>query len=299
VPVDLADLIFAAILAAATIVLARHGPNVLEMLILFRLPIDAGARFATTSLLRYAILIVGFILAFDAIGIGWRHVQWLAAAMTVGLAFGLQEIFANFVSGIIILFERPVRIGDVVTVGNVDGKITRISMRATAVTDWNRRELIVPNKTFVTSQIINWTLSDPVTRAEVPVGIAYGSNTNLARELLLKAARECQYVLDKPAPAAIFRGFGESALDFELRVFIPNRDIWPEMIDELHTRIDNEFRQAGIEIAFPQRDLHVRSVRDVLPVVQGDQRPSSSPTPDSTTASSSESGRIRKEEAGA
>jgi potassium efflux system protein len=241
--------------------------------------IDAGARFAIAALLRYAILIVGFILAFDAIGIGWRQVQWLAAAMTVGLAFGLQEIFANFVSGIIVLFERPIRIGDVVTVGNVDGKITRISMRATHVTDWNRRELIVPNKTFVTNEIINWTLSDPVTRVVVPVGIAYGSNTRLARDLLLKAARACGPVLHEPVPMAIFKGFGDSALDFELRVFIPSRDIWPEMMDELHTRIDDEFRQAGIEIAFPQRDVHVRSVHDVLPIVQGGERQPSDPLP--------------------
>jgi potassium efflux system protein len=293
VPVDLADLILAIILASATIVLATHGPNVLNVLILLRLPIDAGARYAVAALLRYAILILGFILAFDAVGIGWRQVQWLAAAMTVGLAFGLQEIFANFVSGVIILFERPIRIGDVVTVGGVDGKITRISMRATAVTDWNRRELIVPNKTFVTSQIINWTHSDPITRVDVPVGIAYGSNTKLARDLLLKSARECDLVLHEPAPGAIFRGFGDSALDFELRVFIPNRDIWPQMIDELHTRIDDEFRQAGIEIAFPQRDVHVRSVQDVLPIIQGEQRQPSSRMPDTTTVSSSESGHAR------
>jgi potassium efflux system protein len=139
-------------------------------------------------------------------------------------------------------------------------------MRATTVTDWDNRELIVPNKEFITSRIMNWTLSSPVTRVVIPVGIAYGSDTVRARDVLLKVARECEYVMEEPAPSAIFRNFGASSLDFELRIFIPKRDIWPEMIDEMHSRIDKAFREANIEIAFPQRDVHVRSIRDVLPV---------------------------------
>jgi potassium efflux system protein len=175
------------------------------------------------------------------------------------LAFGLQEIFANFVSGIIILLERPVRVGDIVTVGEIEGRVTKLRMRATTIMDWNRRELLVPNKEFITGNVINWTLSDPVTRIVIPVGIAYGSDTRLAHELLLKAARDCALVLRDPAPMAVFRSFGESSLDFELRVFLANRDMWPEVTDQMHTGIDDEFRAAGIEISFPQRDLHIRS----------------------------------------
>jgi potassium efflux system protein len=270
--VYLADLLFALILAGFTVILATNGPNVIEMVLLTRLPIDAGARFAIAALSRYLIIVTGLILSFQSLGIGWNKVQWLAAAITVGLGFGLQEIFANFVSGLIILFERPVRIGDVVTVGGVDGKITRIQMRATTLTDWNRRELIVPNKDLITGRIVNWTLSDPVTRVDIAVGIAYGSDTQLARNLLLEVAKASPHVLATPGPVAIFRSFGESSLDFELRVHIPNRDIWPQMIDDLHTRIDNAFREAGIEIAFPQRDIHVRSVVDGLPVTRNDKR---------------------------
>lgn len=260
IPVYLSDLVFALIAATLTVVLARHGPAILEIVLLARLSIDAAARFAIVTIVRYAIVITGAAASLGAIGLGWSRVQWLAAAITVGLGFGLQEIFANFVSGIIILFERPIRIGDIVTVGGIDGKISRIQMRATTVTDWDRRELIVPNKEFITGQIINWTLSDPVTRVIVPVGVAYGADTRLARDLLLKIAGECAHVLTSPAPVALFKGFGESALDFELRVYIPNRDVWPEMIHELHTRIDDEFRKAGIDIAFPQRDIHIRSL---------------------------------------
>jgi len=269
--VYLSDLVFALITATATGVLVRHGPAILQIVLLSRLPIDPAARFAATTIVRYVIVIVGVAMSFNAIGIGWSRVQWLAAAITVGLGFGLQEIFANFVSGLIVLFERPVRIGDIVTVGGIDGTITRIRMRATTVTDFNRRELIVPNKEFITGQIVNWTLSDPVTRVVVPVGIAYGSDTRLARDLLLKTARECPHVMDDPVPAALFKGFGNSTLDFELRVFIPNRDVWADMIHELHTRIDDEFRRAGIEIAFPQQDVHIRSVPKGLSVGDGEQ----------------------------
>jgi potassium efflux system protein len=234
-----------------------------------RSSIEPSVRFATTTLVRYAIVIIGIVVAFKSVGIGWQQVQWLAAAITVGLGFGLQEIFANLVSGLIILFERPVRIGDSVTVGDISGRITRIRMRATTVTDWDNRELIVPNKEFITTRIMNWTLSSPVTRVVIPVGIAYGSDTARAREVLLQVARDCEYVMDEPPPSAIFRSFGTSSLDFELRVFIPKREVWPEFIDQMHARIDEAFRQAKIEIAFPQRDLHVRSIRDVLPVSQG------------------------------
>ena len=133
----------------------------------------------------------------------------------------------HFVSGLIVLFERPVRIGDTVTVGGVDGRITNINMRATTITDWDNRELLVPNREFITGQVVNWTLSSPVTRVVIPVGIAYGSDTALARRLLLQVAQECQYVMDDPAPDALFRNFGESSLDFHLRVYIAQRSVWP------------------------------------------------------------------------
>lgn len=262
--VHLADLLLAVAVAFMTAVLARNGPAVLETTWLARLPIDNAARFAIVTIFRYVVVLVGVVVSLGAIGLGWSRIHWLAAGITVGLGFGLQEIFANFISGLIILFERPVRIGDIVTVGGVDGKITRIRIRATTVTDWNRRELIVPNKEFITGQIINWTLSDPVTRVDIPIGIAYGSNTRLARDLLVKIAAECTHVLDDPAPVALFKGFADSFLDFQLRVYIPNRDVWADMIHELHTRIDDEFRKAGIEIAFPQRDVHIRSMPEAL-----------------------------------
>jgi potassium-dependent mechanosensitive channel len=262
--VHLSDLLLAVVATFMTVVIARDWPAVIETVWLKRLSLDNGARFAVVTIIRYAVVLVGVSVTLGAIGLGWSRIQWLAAGITVGLGFGLQEIFANFVSGLIILFERPVRIGDIVTVGGVDGKVTRIRVRATTIIDGKRRELIVPNKEFITGQIINWTLSDPISRVAIPIGIAYGSNTRLARDLLLRVAAECKHVLKEPAPAALLKSFGDSTLDFELGVCIATRDVYGDMIHELHTRIDDEFRQAGIEIAFPQRDIHIRSMPEEL-----------------------------------
>ncbi|UCD75660.1 MAG: mechanosensitive ion channel [Phycisphaerales bacterium] len=264
--VTLADLGLAVVIFALTVIISRNIPGLLEIVILQRLPFTPSGRYGIKTIVQYLIFVVGLILTFNAIGIGWSKVQWLIAAMTVGLGFGLQEIFANFVSGLIILFERPVRVGDTVTVSNTNGTVSRIRIRATTITDWDRKELIIPNKEFVTGQVVNWSLSDSILRVTIAVGIAYGSDTALARDLLLKVAQDHPKVLDDPPPKALFLGFGESSLDFELRVFIPSIDYMLQVKSDLNYEIDQAFRKAGVEIAFPQRDLHIRSVQADLPV---------------------------------
>jgi len=209
---------------------------------------------------------VGAVYAFSSIGVEWSKLQWLVAALGVGLGFGLQEIVANFVSGIILLIERPIRVGDIVTVGGADGTVSRIRIRATSIMTWDRKELLVPNKALITGEVVNWTLSDAVLRVRIPVGIAYGSDTEKARDLLLGVARANESVLDDPAPTALFRGFGDSTLDFELRVFIPSIEHLIPVKSALFFAIDAAFREAGIEIAFPQRDLHVRSISGPIKV---------------------------------
>lgn len=231
------------------------------------MPVDAGVRYTAGTVARYLIIVVGVVLGCRAIGLSWVKVQWLVAAISVGLGFGLQEIFANFVSGLIILFERPVRVGDVVTVADVTGVVSRIHMRATTITNWDRKEFIVPNKEFITGRLLNWTLSDQVNRVLVNVGIAYGSDTELAGELLMKVAREHPLVLDDPEPRVTFEEFGASSLNFVLRAYLPNMDNRLAVIHDLHMAIDREFRTAGIEIAFPQQDVHVRSIDAGLPLL--------------------------------
>jgi potassium efflux system protein len=265
-PVTLANLSMSVVIAVMMVIAARNIPGLLEIAILQRLPLEPAARFAISTVSRYLIVVVGLVSAFAVIGIGWSKVQWLVAAVTFGLGFGLQEIFANFISGLIVLFERPMRVGDVVTVGEVSGVVSRIRMRATTITDWDRKELIVPNKEFITGRLVNWTLTDRVLRIVFRVGVAYGSDTRLVQRLLLKAAAEHPSVLADPPPQALFVAFGDSTLSFELRVYVPGLEVYGTVQHELNSAIDSLFRAAGIEIAFPQRDVHVRSIDASLPI---------------------------------
>jgi potassium efflux system protein len=257
--VSLADLMVGLIALIFTLVMTKNAPDVVDTALLARLPIDAAARFAIITVVRYVILIVGLVIALGAIGLGWSRIHWLAAAVTVGLGFGLQEIFANFISGLIILFERPIRIGDTVTVGDISGTVARIQIRATTIMGWDRKELIIPNKEFVTGKVINWTLSDSMLRLVIPVGIAYDANPHEAEALLRKVAHEHPLVLDHPEPVVLFGEFGASSLNFELRVFVSGIDHLVRVRHELHLAIEREFREAGIEIPFPQTDIRVRS----------------------------------------
>ena len=254
--VVLGDLFGAIIMIAATTVAVKTLPNLLEATILRRFGVDRGGRYAAKAILRYVLIVFGSLMAFNRLGVAWGDVQWLAAGLSVGLGFGLQEIFANFISGLIMLFERPVRVGDTVTVNNISGTVTRINMRATTVLDWERKELIVPNKMFVTDSLINWSLSDDVVRLTAEVGVAYGSDLGEVERILLDIAKNEPLVVSEPKPMVIFREFGDSTLNFELRVFTRGVEDWLLVKDAVNTRIDKRFREAGIEIAFPQRVVH-------------------------------------------
>ncbi|WP_246145818.1 mechanosensitive ion channel domain-containing protein [Rubripirellula lacrimiformis] len=258
------DLAFAIMIAIVTVVLSRNGPGLLEITVLQRLPVDASVRYAITTLVSYAIVMIGTIAACSTIGLKWSQIQWLATALTFGLAFGLQEIFANFVAGLIILLERPIRVGDIVTIDEVTGVVSRIRIRATSITNWDRKEYVVPNKEFITGRLLNWTLTDKVNRIVIEVGVAYGTNTDRARELLLKVANDHPLILKDPASVAAFEGFGDSALNLVLKTYLANMDDRLETIHQLHTAINLAFRDEGIEIAFPQRDLHVRTATGIL-----------------------------------
>jgi len=166
--------------------------------------------------------------------VSWDKLQWLVAALSVGLGFGMQEIFANFISGIMILFERPVRIGDTITIGNLSGTVSKIRIRATTITDFDRKDIIVPNKTFITGQLINWSLTDTITRVTLKLGVDYGSDLDLVKALLLQAARENPRVLKEPEPHVYFLNFGESTLDHELRMHVRDLGDRNPVIDEVN-----------------------------------------------------------------
>ncbi len=255
----LANLGLAILVLIGTFLVSKNLPAVMDIALVGRVPLDAGARYALVTVTRYVVGGVGLTVAFKNLGIGWSSVQWLAAALTFGLAFGLQEIFANFVSGLILLAERPIRVGDVVTVNGINGKVSRIRTRATTIAQWNGRELILPNKNFVTGEVINWTLSETKVRVDIPVGVSYDADDALAKRLLVQAAREHPIVLNDPEPSAYFVGFGASALDFELRAWIPDPEYLPQVREDLLKAVRKSYREAKLEIAFPQRDLHLRS----------------------------------------
>ncbi len=266
VPVTLGHLVLSGVILATTFLAVKNVPGLLELLLLQRLPLDAGARYAVSTIFRYVLVMVGVIWAFGMIGIDWSKYQWLVAAATVGLGFGLQEIFANFVAGLIVLFERPARVGDVITVQGVTGVVSRIRIRATTVTNWDRQEFIVPNKEFVTGNVTNWTLSNQTNRIVLNVPVARGSDPEQVTNILKRIASEHAVVLDDPAPIVVFEAFGDSTLNFSLRCYLPDMDRRLPTIHDLHCAIYREFKQAGIELAYPQRDLHIRSVDAVFPI---------------------------------
>ncbi len=187
VPISIGDLLGALIIIGITFALARDLPGSAGGVGAVQLDLAQGSAYATTTLLSYVIAGVGFVSTLSTLGVSWDKLQWLVAALSVGLGFGMQEIFANFISGIMILFERPVRIGDTITIGNCLGTVSKIRIRATTITDFDRKDMIVPNKTFITGQLINWSLTDTVTRVTLKLGVDYGSDLDLVRGLLLKA----------------------------------------------------------------------------------------------------------------
>jgi potassium efflux system protein len=259
-PVTLADLGLAIVIAIVTYIAAKRLPALLEI-ILLQVSTPAGSRYTITTLTNYAIVLLGIIFFFKMLGVGWSQVQWLIAALGVGIGFGLQEIVANFICGIIILFERPVRVGDVVTVGDTDGVVTRIQIRATTIRNWDKKELLVPNKEFVTGRLLNWSLSDEVNRLMVSVGVAYGSDIQQAKSLMLEVAGTKDCIMVDPKPSVTFESFGDNSLILVLRCFVDSLDNRLGIISSLHEEINQKFNDAGINIAFPQRDLHLDTLK--------------------------------------
>lgn len=263
--VSLQDLLLAVFLGVLFTLAARNLPGLVEILLARSTRMDAAGRYTATTLLRYGLAVVAVISVFSLLGLRWSELQWMVAALTLGLGFGLQEVVANFVSGLIMLFERPVRVGDTISIGEYSGTVTRIRTRATTIMDWDNREIVVPNKNFITERLINWTLSDTTTRIVLPVGVSYDADIDEVMETLDSIAHNHPLVLKDPEPTVLFLKFGESALSFELRVYVSQVDERLGTISELHQAIIREFRRRGIRIAYPQMDLHIR---DMPPIAE-------------------------------
>ena len=228
-----------------------------------RTSVDIGVRTAVGSIIRYVVVALGFIIILQTAGIDLSGLTVLAGALGIGIGFGLQNITTNFVSGIIILLERPIKVGDRIQVEDIDGDVTSISLRATTVVTNDNIAVIIPNSEFISSQVINWSYTNQDVRVHVPVGVSYASDPELVRSALLQAAENHPGVLKNRKPDVLFTEFGDSSLNFDLRVW--TREYTPRanvLRSELNFAIIKILREKGIEIPFPQRDIHIRSVPD-------------------------------------
>jgi len=255
----LLSLIKAGLVIVVTYGAVQNLSSLIELVLSSDTRINMGTRTAITTLCQYGVIAIGVAVFANILKLEWSQFGWILTALSVGLGFGLQEVVANFVCGLILLFERPIRAGDIVTVEGTTGKVVKINMRATIITNWDRQDLVVPNKTLITGSFINWTLTAPINRVQIIIGIAYGSDTQLARKLLVDIANEHPSLMQEPPPISTFDGFGDSALTISLRAYLPDLEDRLKVITELHTMINDRFAKHNIEIPFPQRDLNLRS----------------------------------------
>jgi potassium efflux system protein len=221
--------------------------------------LDRGVQLSIARLANYFIVLIGFIGTMMIMGISMTNITILGGAVGVGIGFGLQAIFNNFISGIILLFERPIKIGDVIMVEGDYAEVKELGLRATVVETLDHAEIVIPNSTLITSNVTNWTLGRRQVRIKVPIGVAYGSDVDKVIDIIIQCAHEHPRVLSQPKPLALFVAHGESSLDFELRAFVPDVGDRMSSISELNQAINGALDEAGIEIPFPQRDVHLKT----------------------------------------
>jgi small-conductance mechanosensitive channel len=243
----------------AAIVASRVLSTALEEDVAPRLELGPGVPAAAALIVRYTVLALGFLLAAAAAGIGLSQLALFAGALGVGVGFGLQNVVSNFVSGLLLVFERPVKVGDTVDIAGVRGTIKAIGIRASTVRSWTGADVIIPNAKLIDAELVNWTHADRSMRADITVGVAYGTDLRRAHAVLLEATQTIDAALASPAPAVLMTGFGDSSIDFRVQVWIANPPDLPRVVSELGLAIDDALGAAGIEIPFPQRDLHIRT----------------------------------------
>ena len=263
------DLLFAALVFAALLVATRWLQRILETRVFPQTRLDAGMRNSLKTTVGYAGLLVAVAAGISTAGIDLSNLAIIAGALSVGIGFGLQNIVNNFVSGLILLVERPVKVGDWIVVGEHQGYVQRINVRATEIRTFRRSSVIIPNSELLSSALVNWTHKDAMARVDVAVGVSYHSDVERVRETLLEIAAAHPEVAQWPEPFVLFTAFGDSALDFELRCFVPQAGEVFRIATELRFEIVRQFRERGIEIPFPQRDVHLRGLEALAPARRG------------------------------
>lgn len=256
----LITLIYIIIASALLIFLSKRITRLLENKLLATAIAEKGTRSAIVTIIRYAILLLGFFFIFKTAGFDLGAFSWMLGALGVGLGFGLQNITSNFISGIIILFERPIKIGDRIQVGDISGDVTSISMRSTTIVTNDNISIIVPNSKFINDNVINWSHNDRRIRVHYPVSVSYKEDPEKVKEIVLNIANNHPDVLKNPEPAFWFVEYGDNSLNFELVVWTSTYIQKPVVLkSHLYYIIFKEFAKHNIEIPFPQRDIHIRS----------------------------------------
>lgn len=256
--ISVTDLVLAIVVFFAILAGTRLLQRFLEEKILPQTRLDIGFRYSVKSAIGYIGLIIGAGIAISTLGFDFSNLALIAGALSVGIGFGLQNVVNNFVSGLILLVERPVKVGDWVVIGGYEGHVKRINVRATEIETFDRSSVILPNSELISAAVVNWTHKNRMARVKVQVGVAYGSDTELVHDTLLECAQTHPLVAKHPPPSVLFINFGDSSLDFELRAFILDADYFLRVSSELRFAIDKAFRERGIEIPFPQTDLHIK-----------------------------------------
>lgn len=240
--------------------LVRRFRNLLVNNILAKANMDKSSRSSVGLIVRIILMFIGSIFIVQSAGIDMSSLSLLAGALGVGIGFGLQNITDNFISGIIILFEKPIKVGDRIVVGEVEGDVTSISVRATTILTNENISIIVPNSEFISSRVINWSHNNRNIRFDIPVGVSYQEDPEEVREILLKVAEENEHILKVPKPFVFFDEFADSSLNFTLAIWTSTYTDKPRKLKtELYFAIFEQFKAKGIEIPFPQRDIHIRS----------------------------------------
>ena len=258
--VTIGGILLLILLFASVIIAERLLQRWLIRRLLSKTRLQASLQYGLSRILGYALIAIGFYVAFQVVGLDLSSLAIVAASLGVGVGFGLQNIINNFVSGIIILAERPISIGDRIEVAGVAGRVTKIQLRSTTVVTNDNITMIVPNADFISNTVTNWSHGDPKVRIRVPVGVAYGTDLKLLQRILLESAAEHPKALKVPMPVVLFTEFGDSSLNFELAVWTQEMTATPiHFTSEMNFIIEQKLSQQGIEIPFPQRDLHVRS----------------------------------------
>jgi small-conductance mechanosensitive channel len=258
--VSLGDILAIAVAIWITVLLSRFVRFMLAEDVFPRVQLPRGVGDSISKVVHYTILALGGVIALAAAGIEWQSFALIAGALGIGIGFGLQNLVNNFVSGMILIFERPIQLGDTVEFGTRLGVVKRIGIRSSTVRTFDGAEVIVPNGNLISAEVVNWTLSDRLRRLEIPVGVAYGTDIHRVLEILVEVAQKHPDVLDHPAPQGLFRGFGDSSLDFVAWLWTANFDQWRRVGSEVAVSIHDALAEAGITIPFPQRDLHLKSI---------------------------------------